>query len=173
MRKVWLITISLMFLICNNTIAKTIDALSILSFEVSDTTKITVRPHKEADTQIYTAVFEDKENIFLGEFHIQNFSGYKDELSWYSLESYKNIIAGFYPSIIWVSVERTNINGKQVDVYIFDYTSKKQKTARFKFCVLIYNNYLVRCYSLAPVDKFERMSKMLDSLIGSVKFTKN
>lgn len=154
-------------------VAKTIDALGILSFEVNESTQIKVEPHKPGDPQLYTASFVDIDNKFIGEIHIQDFSADKEKLGWYSIEKYKKILEKTYSPLIWISAKTEIINGNQADVYIFDYVSSKNKKdmPRFKFYVLIHNNYLVRCYTVATGPHFEIVSVLFNNFIGRMNFS--
>ncbi|MEI8350022.1 MAG: hypothetical protein WCI77_07700 [Candidatus Omnitrophota bacterium] len=183
--KIITLMIVLSVLYYNNAAAKTINALDVLSFEVNDATQVTVGPYKQGDFQIYTAALVDPEDRLLGEFHIQDFS--KQYTNWkevlvsptYDLDGYKSAITTLFPNTListltWVSAEKNNINDKQVYTYIFDYTNSKLSiTHRFKCYILIQNSYLIRCYAGTPQAEFEKNSKIIDSIIESVRFVQN
>lgn len=171
-----LISIIISLFLYTEVIAKEINASDILTFEVTDTTLIqniiTEAEKEHPYPKVYSIKITDDSTRFIGSLEIITYP--QDIISEYDIETYKEQgvaveYRGRYP-FSFVSVEKTQIGDKEVDIFVVDIEIRGMNV-RFKWCILIHKTYLIRFITSGLTEEvFENNSKVLDDIIRSIKF---
>ncbi|MCD4781996.1 MAG: hypothetical protein K8S27_15830 [Candidatus Omnitrophica bacterium] len=154
----------------SNAIAKEINALNFLSFEINNTASIQKLPLE--NNEVYSIIIIDDTTKFMSSLNIKRYS--QKEISEYNFEDFKELIPQQYGEnfISFISLEEVYSNGNSVDILIFDSYSEGIKM-RSKWCILVYKKYFIHFATQTLEEFFENNSKTLDKIIASLRLNQD